>query len=150
MTGRKEGGRKMKEALSERQMIDAIDDYLYENYRRDLKLIDISRATSLGLSFIKRRYRQIVGYGVIERLHQIRIDELTRLHEKDVAETGFAKIEALILFVGYNNYQTFYRNFVKINGLPPKPFLKDGERKTAAETVVPMHTKRKKIVPAAS
>lgn len=95
-----------------------IEEYIKENYRRNLTIKEIAKVFYMHPAYIGQIFLKTFGVSFHEYLHQLRIDEAKNLMEK-----GFLKIHEIAEEVGYNNYHSFLENFKKYTGFKPVEYM---------------------------
>lgn len=93
-------------------------DYIELNFFKNITLEDIVRLSTLSKSEFCKRFREMTGYSFHQYLNILRIRKACeRIKSGD-------KITAIYSFCGYEDFSTFYRNFVKIMGVSPAQYRK--------------------------
>ncbi|MBE6541049.1 MAG: helix-turn-helix domain-containing protein [Ruminococcaceae bacterium] len=95
--------------------IDAIIDYINENYMNEISLADLCRAAG-GMSeqYLCRLFKHSTGMRPVEYILKKRID-IARSH----LEKTDMPISEVVVRSGFNNTSYFYRNFKKFTGKSP-------------------------------
>ncbi len=99
-----------------RQFIRHCVDYVEQHYFRPLTLESIVREAAISKSEFCKEFRKTTGYSFHRYLNLCRIHKGAELIQKG------NKITAVHALCGYEDYATFYRNFVKIMGVSPAQF----------------------------
>lgn len=93
-------------------------EYIQRNYRNpDLSVSTICEELKLNASYLSRMFKQQKGCGVLEYIHQYRIDQVqqllvsTKLELQDIAEQ-----------TGYENAKAMGRVFKKYTGITPSAY----------------------------
>lgn len=91
-------------------------DYIKLNYFKSLSIEDMLRLSALSRSDFCVRFREITGYSFLQYLNICRIKKACE-HIKNGE-----KITSIYSFCGYDDFSTFYRNFVKVTGVSPAQY----------------------------
>lgn len=91
-------------------------DYIKLNYFKNISLEDMLRLCALSKSEFCKRFREMTGQSFLCYLNHCRIRKACeRIKKGD-------KITSAYSFCGYDDYSSFYRNFVKIMGMSPAQY----------------------------
>lgn len=101
-----------------------VESVIRKNHDKNISLEDISKISGVSKNFIQRTYREMKGKGVIDSLHDLRITKFVSLYEKKISSEERTNLKNMAEKFGYQNYQTFYRKFVKRYGEAPYSYLK--------------------------
>ncbi|OCG02085.1 hypothetical protein A9G12_10180 [Gilliamella sp. wkB112] len=94
-----------------------IQNYLDENYNKDIKLENIAHALNVNKFYLSHIFKTFSGYSPVQYLIRRRIGEAqTLLINSQYRVTDIAYI------VGYNNMSNFQQTFVKIVGMTPHKY----------------------------
>ena len=91
-------------------------DYIKLNCHKSISLSDMLRLSTLSKSEFCRRFRETTGHSFNEYLN------LCRLRRACEYIREGKKITSVCSLCGYEEFSTFYRNFVKIIGISPDKF----------------------------
>ncbi|BBH22539.1 hypothetical protein Back11_38840 [Paenibacillus baekrokdamisoli] len=83
-----------------------IDRYIQENYRAGLSIKQIASLYYLNPVYLGKAYQDKHGFGLLDRIHDLRIEEAKRL----LRETDF-KTSTIAEEVGYGQYNYFLQQF---------------------------------------
>lgn len=91
-----------------------IRNYVYENYSEDITLKQLAEKFNFDYGGLSRRFQRVTGMSFPNFLNEIRLNEAMR-----IIKITDHKISTVAEMVGYNNYESFSRNFKKkFNRLP--------------------------------
>ena len=91
-----------------------IRNYVYENYSEDITLKQLAEKFNFDYGGLSRRFQRVTGMSFPNFLNEIRLNEAMR-----IIKITDHKISTVAEMVGYNNYESFSRNFKKkFNKLP--------------------------------
>lgn len=102
-----------------RDPIFNVVSYLDEHYTEDITLDRLSEISNYNSSYLSRRFKQVVGVGISEYIHKIRVNRACiylRESNKSFMEIAFT--------VGYENENYFRRVFKRIVGKNPQDYKK--------------------------
>ncbi|MFI8684996.1 helix-turn-helix domain-containing protein [Rossellomorea sp. NPDC077527] len=99
---------------------DALMEYIYSNYQRDISLTDLAEHFKLSASYVSTIFKEHTGENYKEFLNRYRVEKA-----KEILQTQNVKIQELSGMVGYNNVNTFIRIFKKYVGLSPGQYEKE-------------------------
>ena len=85
-----------------------IQNYVYENYTDNITLQSLAEKFSYDYAGLSRRFQKVAGMSFPNFLNEIRLNEAMKL----IKITDY-KISGIATMVGYNNYESFSRNFKK-------------------------------------
>lgn len=88
-------------------------EFIKENCTENLTLEEMTKMSMMTKNSFCRIFHEITGFTFKEYLNCCRIEKSARLIKEG------HKISAVALLCGYSDFSTFYRNFVKIMGVPP-------------------------------
>jgi len=98
-------------------------EFIRANYKKKIKLIDISRAIYLSPYYLSHIFKKETGSTLLEYLTKVRIEEAKRLLENTPWNTTRIAFE-----VGYSDQSYFCKVFKKIEGIPPYDYKKRMKR----------------------
>ena len=104
-------------ALSRKHAVVAIRDYVNEHYMDDISLGTICKERFLNMSYISRKFKEIVGISFETYLQNIRVQNACTL----LIETDDS-IDSIIEKVGYQDNNSFRRNFKRLLNTTPLKF----------------------------
>ncbi|MCL6589359.1 MAG: response regulator [Firmicutes bacterium] len=96
-----------------------IEEYLRENFQRNLTLKEIARNFYMHPAYVGQLFIKKLGISFNEYLHKMRIEAAKRLMDGSALKTYEIAME-----VGYNNYHCFLQNFEKYAGVKPAEYKK--------------------------
>lgn len=97
--------------------IEKVNHYLYTHYDQPIKVADIAEDIHLNENYLQRLYKQKMKMTLLDHLHEIRLNQATRL-----LETTHYSILEISELVGYNTRQYFTDRFKRHYGLSPKSY----------------------------
>lgn len=95
-------------------------DYIKTNYHRPLSLNDMTELTHIPKKEFCQRFKKVSGHTFHNYLNQVRIENALKILNQPESEIALHELSALC---GYENYITFYRNFIKHTGLSPVEYI---------------------------
>ena len=98
-----------------------VADYLRLHYRETITIKEISEIFYLNPVYLGQAFARKFGTGILDFLHDLRINEAKRLL-LETNTTGSAAAESL----GYGSYQHFLKQFEKRTGMKPTEFKGTG------------------------
>ena len=103
--------------------IDHLIKWMSENYNSDISLETMATYIGCSPAYTSKLFKKETGCDIITYLSGLRIE-----HAKELLCTTQITIAEVAAFVGFNNQQTFIRNFKKLTGLTPTEYrsLPDG------------------------
>lgn len=98
-------------------IVKEADDFLLENYKKQVSLRDVASHLGVNHSYLSRRFKKETGITIIQRLNTIRIDaakvEINNgYHLKEVASK-----------CGFSSYNYFFTVFREYEGTTPKDYI---------------------------
>ena len=101
------------------KLINAIADYICENYSQELTLSVLSKQFALSESCLSRKFKAVSGFGLNEFITSVRIHNAERLlAQGDLPVTRVAEL------CGYSDSNYFAAVFKKIKGMSPVKYGK--------------------------
>lgn len=101
------------------KLINAIADYIRENYSQELTLSVLSKQFALSESCLSRKFKAVSGFGLNEFITSVRIHNAERLlAQGDLPVTRVAEL------CGYSDSNYFAAVFKKIKGMSPVKYGK--------------------------
>ncbi len=98
--------------------LDEILEYLNENYKDpQLTIASIAEKHNVSSSYLSRMFKNLMGKGVLDYLHGLRIEEAKRL----MRETNMS-IKKISYLLGYYNSITMTRAFRRYEGVTPTDY----------------------------
>jgi len=98
-------------------------EFIRANYKKKIKLIDISKAIYLSPYYLSHIFKRETGVTLMEYLAKVRIEEAKYLLENTPLNTTRIAFE-----VGYSDQSYFCKVFKKIEGIPPYDYKKRMKR----------------------
>jgi len=106
-------------APSEKNGILFAIHYIKNNCAQKLTPDDMAKRVYMTKKEFDLRFKKFSGHSFHEFLNKVRIEKAIEILKKSHSEITLSELSWLC---GYENYITFYRNFVKYTGLPPAEF----------------------------
>lgn len=101
------------------KLINAVADYIRENYSQELTLSVLSKHFALSESCLSRKFKAVSGFGLNEFITSVRIHNAERfLAQYDLSVTRVAEL------CGYSDSNYFASVFKKIKGTTPAKYAK--------------------------
>lgn len=97
--------------------IDHLTKWMNENYNSDLSLETMAACIGCSPAYTSKLFKKETGCDIITYLSGLRIE-----HAKELLCTTQMTVAEIAAFVGFNNQQTFIRNFKKLAGLTPTEY----------------------------
>ncbi|WP_198510279.1 response regulator transcription factor [Bacillus solitudinis] len=101
----------------EKNSVQMIEEYLRDNYQRDIKLQEIAERFFLSREYISRKFKADYQMTITDYLTKIRIEKA-----KELLENPYLKIYEIADSVGYQNDKYFIKVFKKLEGMTPKEY----------------------------
>lgn len=111
-----------RETDNSQKVVVEVMNIINEHYSEDLHIAGLAEAVYLSSSHLARTFKKYAGKSINEYIHEIRIQEAKRL----LLETKHS-VEKIGMAVGYNNIQSFLRNFKKRVGISPNDFRQNNK-----------------------
>lgn len=108
------GQQRLNEINEYHVIIEKCIKYIDQNYMNDLNLNDLTRKFALSRSMFSLIFPQIAGMSLIKYINKRRIEQA-----KLLSRISTISLNEISITVGYQNFTTFYRNFVKLVGISP-------------------------------
>ncbi|WP_226035118.1 response regulator [Aquibacillus saliphilus] len=104
----------------EKNSVLLIEEYLRNNYQKDITLSDISEQFYLSREYISRKFKQQFNKTITDYVTALRIEKA-----KELLENPYLKVYEIASSVGYLNDKYFIKVFKKTVGITPKEFQKE-------------------------
>lgn len=101
------------------EVIRKTREFIRANYKRKLKLADISKSVSLNSYYLSHIFKRETGITLMEYLVKVRIEEAKRLLENTSCNTTQISFD-----IGYSDQSYFCKIFKKIEGISPLEYRK--------------------------
>jgi len=99
--------------------VEIFEDYIEKNYMdADLSLVSMAQEFNYSIGYIGRYFKKIMGVNFADYLMRFRIKKATEI--LDAGDN--IKIKELANMVGYDNVNSFIRNFKKVNLIAPNQY----------------------------
>ncbi len=106
------------------QLVQRIERYLSAHYAEDIGLSDMSAELNYSASYLSRKYKELSGTTITEKLTEIRMEQACRLLTQDDA----MKIYEIAEKVGISDPAYFTNTFMKYKGISPSEYKKSQEK----------------------
>ncbi|MFC0558836.1 response regulator transcription factor [Halalkalibacter alkalisediminis] len=103
--------------LTEKNTVQMIEEYVRQNYQKDIKLQEIADRFFLSREYISRKFKQEYHETITDYVTKIRIEKA-----KELLGNPFLKIYEIAETVGYHNDKYFIKVFKKREGQTPKEY----------------------------
>lgn len=101
----------------EKSSVQLIEDYIRDNFQKDITLSDIAERFYLSREYISRKFKQQFNKTITGYITQLRIEK-----SKELLQNPHLKICEVGSSVGYKNDKYFIKVFKKIEGVTPREF----------------------------
>jgi YesN/AraC family two-component response regulator len=101
----------------EKNTVQMIEEFLRDNYQKDIKLQEIADRFFLSREYISRRFKQETQETLTDYLMKIRVEKA-----KELLGNPTIKIYQVAEAVGYQNDKYFIKVFKKMEGITPKEY----------------------------
>ena len=122
-----ERAKKLQKAGQHADSLEACIRYIDRNYRRPLTAEGLARQYAMSRSTFSLLFPQMAGMPLKRYLRQKRIDQAALLAE--TTELPFGEIASI---VGYEDFSTFYRNFIRVMGVSPTKYREEIRNSSAS------------------
>jgi AraC-like DNA-binding protein len=102
-----------------KELIGIAENFIHNNFERDISLGDIARFVFLSPSYFTRAFKEETGLSPINYLLKVRIERAKEL----LTDTGL-RISDIALSVGFSNQQRFNEMFKKFTNQTPLQYRK--------------------------
>lgn len=96
--------------------IQKAQDFIKENYKKDISLEEVSRKVDISLYYFSKLFKDVVGENFIDYLTRIRMESAKELLRSELS------IKEVAVEVGYKDSNYFSRIFKKCVGVTPTEF----------------------------
>ncbi len=100
---------------TEKDMINHMQQYIYDNYSDDIMLNDLADRFNLSPKYCSTLFKQLTNYNFKDFLNQYRIEQAKQF----ISENPNIKVVDLSTMVGFNSSNSFIRVFSKYTGMTP-------------------------------
>ena len=107
-----------QENSRDRELLDKMLGYIYENYSDDIMLNDLADYLNISPKYCGILFKQLSDNNFKDFLNRYRIDRSKEILEQDPS----IKIVDLSAMVGFNSSNSFIRVFNKYVGITPKAY----------------------------
>ena len=98
-------------------------DYIKEHYNQKLSLNTMTKISHMSRKDFCLEFKKITGHTFSDFLNKLRIEKAVELF-KDFNYTA----RQIAIVCGYDDYVTFYRNFIKRVGISPEEFIQNNSK----------------------
>ncbi len=111
-----------EQSLSDKNGIIYAINYIKANYSENLVPSDVAKIVNMSMKNFIASFKRFSGHSFHDFLNKVRIEKSVEILK---AKGDAITLSELVEICGYNNYITFYRNFVKYTGISPLEFQKN-------------------------
>lgn len=97
------------------QLAQSIIQYIETNYNKDISMLELADKFHLSYKYLSRYFKDQTGINITDYIHIVRIRQAKTI----IKENKDKRILDICKIVGYENIQTFRRNFKKFEGVTP-------------------------------
>lgn len=108
-----------EQSLSEKNGIIYAISYVKANYSDSLTPCDVAAKANMSVKNFISGFKRFSGHTFHDFLNKVRIEKAVEILKSESGEISFLELSDIL---GYDNYITFYRNFIKYTGLSPAKF----------------------------
>lgn len=101
------------------RVLRMIEEYLLENYMRNISLTDVAECVYMSAAYVSRLYKRMTGIGIIDRLQSIRLNK-----GRELLMNTNMKVRDIAMAIGYDSDRYFISVFRKNYGLSPEKYRK--------------------------
>lgn len=109
---------KEKESSQDHELLEKMLHYIYENYQKDIMLIDLADYLNISPKYCGILFKQLSDNNFKDFLNRYRIEKSKEI----LSENPAIKIVDLSAMVGFNSSNSFIRVFNKYVGISPKAY----------------------------
>ena len=113
------------EVLEKNSVVYAIH-YIKQNYAENITLDGMATLTHASRKDFCRRFKQFTGKTLHEFVNGVRISKALEVLKSTEGDLSFSSLSSIS---GFEDYTTFYRNFVKIVGISPTEYILERNKK---------------------
>jgi two-component system response regulator YesN len=99
------------------KIVQKANDYIEENYSRDISLNEIAAYVHLSPSYFSRLYKQVTKGNLVDHINSVRIR-----HAKHLLVTTSYDIDYIAFAVGFNTHNYFTTVFRRFEGITPSEY----------------------------
>lgn len=106
------------DSSSEAQKINKVFDYIFTNFRKEIRLNEVAQIVPMSESAFCRFFKEKTGRTLIDYIKEVRIGHAAKLMlegRHNIAEACYSS--------GYNSISNFNTHFKEIKGVPPRQFM---------------------------
>ncbi|GGM24222.1 hypothetical protein GCM10011351_07490 [Paraliobacillus quinghaiensis] len=108
----------------EKSSVQLIEEYIKNNFQKDITLSDIAERFYLSREYISRKFKKQFNKTITDYITQLRIEK-----SKELLKNPHLKVYEVGSSVGYKNDKYFIKVFKKIEGITPREYA-DSTRTT--------------------
>ena len=109
-----------EQQLSEKNGIIYAISYVKANCSESLTPSGVAATVNMSVKNFISSFKRFSGHTFHDFLNKVRIEKAVEILKSAGAEISFSELANIL---GYDNYITFYRNFLKYTGLSPAKFM---------------------------
>lgn len=99
--------------------VDRALEYIHKKYRERFSVDELSRYCSVSSSYLRNKFRKVMGESVTAYAERLRITEA-----KYMLESGFFDISEIAYLLGYSDVYHFSKRFTTATGVSPGKYKK--------------------------
>lgn len=94
-------------------------NYVKKNFDKKISAGDLAKTVRMSKKEFLSRFTAFSGRSFHDFLNKTRIETAVEIYRKSKGDISFSELSSIC---GYDNYITFYRNFIKYTGVSPAEF----------------------------
>ena len=106
--------------FTDNNQVNEILEYLNNNYMNSVSLNDLADITHASTVYISRLFKEKMNVGIINYVHQLRIE-----HSLKLLESSNLSIKEIGYEVGYDSLNNFYKYFKRYINTTPANYIKN-------------------------
>jgi AraC-like DNA-binding protein len=100
-----------------KKYVNRIVEYIRSHYKEDIGVTEITDQVGLSYSHARKLFKDEIGVNIVDYINSLRIRDA-----KELLISTDTSVKNIAVALGYNNDQSFERNFKKIVGITPGEF----------------------------
>ncbi|MBQ7292373.1 MAG: helix-turn-helix transcriptional regulator [Clostridia bacterium] len=106
-------------SLPDKSSIVYAIDFVKSNYEKEISAEDMAKMICMSKKEFLLRFKAFSGRSFHDFLNKTRVEKAIEIYRINKGKISFSELSWLC---GYENYVTFYRNFIKYTGISPSEF----------------------------
>lgn len=106
--------------ISKNAIVEGAQTYIEANYFKDLSVEDICKHSFCNRSYLSKLFKTVCNTTIMNYVYNYRIEKAMEM----LIHTNLPVV-AIMERVGFNDYSSFYRHFLKKTGFSPKVYRKE-------------------------